>query len=326
MTRTAYYIETSTDPFHNLAAERFLMESVPAGECRLYLWQNKRTVVIGRNQNCWAECRIGALERSGGKLARRLSGGGAVFHDLGNLNFTFVADAKTYDLAKQLDVIIAALRGLGISAANNGRNDILVSGRKISGNAFYSSGGRKYHHGTLLVAVDMEEMLRFLHVSADKLAGKGVSSVKARVLNLQEAKPDLTIPQLCEALVSAFGSIYGSKPRLLEAGDFNAQAIADYEKFFSSDAWRFGRRIPFTWETKKRFAWGDFTLQCQINGGIVQDAAVYSDALEWDVLQQAADCFKGCSFNSTALAQAARTLGDARIAADLSGYLQTVDI
>ena len=146
-----YYISTDFEPYKNLSIEKFLFDTVPEDTCILYLWQNKKTVVIGKNQNPWAECNCAVLSKDGGKIARRLSGGGAVFHDIGNLNFTFISSADNMDVQKNLKVIQRACGMAGIETEISGRNDILADGKKFSGNAFYNAKGKAYHHGTLLI-------------------------------------------------------------------------------------------------------------------------------------------------------------------------------
>ena len=208
----AVYESTTYDPYYNLALEKYLLESVTPDTCILYLWQNENTVVIGRNQNPWAECSVSCLEEDHVKLARRLSGGGAVFHDLGNLNFTFLVSEENYDLDRQLSVIEAMCHTFKISAERSGRNDILVEGKKFSGNAFYNSKGRSYHHGTLLVNADMQKMPRYLNPSKAKLAAKDTDTQgklpflttitpipaqahsTAMVCNLLRRSPKKTIP------------------------------------------------------------------------------------------------------------------------------------
>ncbi|MCF0150049.1 MAG: lipoate--protein ligase, partial [Firmicutes bacterium] len=206
------YKSISTDPYRNLAIEEYLLDSVKKNCCILYLWQNKNTVVIGKNQNGWKECRTELLKEEGGLLARRLSGGGAVFHDLGNLNFTFLVNTEDYDVDRQLTVIQNACHLLGIDARRSGRNDLLCMERKFSGNAFYKTKEKCYHHGTLLLHADTEKMSRYLNPSAAKLKAKGVDSVRSRVLNLCEVKPDLTVDAMMSALIQSFAAVYGGEP------------------------------------------------------------------------------------------------------------------
>ena len=203
------YESGQVDPHVNLALEECLLEAVRPGQVILYLWQNDRTVVIGRNQNAYDECDIAALEADGGKLARRLSGGGAVYHDLGNLNFTFILPSDEWDLDAQTDVLVRALKPFGIVAERTGRNDLTVDGRKFSGHAYYHHGDKSYHHGTLMVCVDPENLARYLTASPLKLGAKGVSSVRSRVMNLIDAAPDIEIDDLKEELIGAFTSVFG---------------------------------------------------------------------------------------------------------------------
>ena len=190
------FIGAGTNPHRNLAIEEYLTDTVPEDTLIVYLWQNKHTVVIGRNQNAWAECRTAELERDGGTLARRLSGGGAVYHDMGNLNFTFSLRTEDYDLRRQQSVIVEACRMLGIPAEISGRNDILTNGCKFSGNSFYSHNGCSFHNGTLLLSVDMANLGKYLTPSKVKLESKGVASVRSRVINLTELVPTLTVAQM----------------------------------------------------------------------------------------------------------------------------------
>lgn len=189
-----YFIQTYTwNPWHNLAVEKYLAGQIKKGDIMLYLWQNERTVVIGRNQNALRECRAQLLEEEGGCLARRTTGGGAVYHDLGNLCFTFLASPEVYDLEKQLKVIQHACRKFGIETSFSGRNDIITEeGFKFSGNAFSKTSQCSIQHGTLMVNVDVSQLGKYLTPSKDKMKAKGVKSVQSRVCNLQDLNPEVT--------------------------------------------------------------------------------------------------------------------------------------
>lgn len=319
--QTYYYIQQGTEPFRNLALERYFLETVPEHSCLLYLWQNQHTVVIGRNQNCWQECKLQQLEQDGGVMVRRLSGGGAVYHDLGNLNFTFLIGKEDYHVPRQLDVILYALRQLGIEAQKSGRNDLDANGRKFSGNAFYESGEHCYHHGTLMIDVDREMLGKYLQVSAAKLASKGVASVQSRVVNLKELRPELTKEKLEQALIDGMQAIYGHLSQPYPEQWLDEKKIAAYEEEFRSDAWRFGQRIPFTWETEHRFPWGSFQLQCQVNYGKIQQAVIYSDAMDAKLIEKMAAQLADCAFNSKAMAQRMGQMELRQEIADVCQYL-----
>ena len=249
-------LSSSFNPYENLALEKYLFDHVKDDEIILYLWQNERTVVCGRNQNLWKECHVSRLLEDGGYPVRRLSGGGAVFHDKGNLNFTFLMKKDNYDVDRQLQVILQACRDLGIHAEKTGRNDITVDGRKFSGNAFYSSGGRKYHHGTLLIQVDTSMMSAYLNVDKEKLATKGVSSVRSRVANLIEFRPDLTIQIMKDAMFQAFETVYQLPVSPYQFQISSSSELEETRQFFCSDAWLYGRKIDFAYRINRRFQWG----------------------------------------------------------------------
>lgn len=296
ITSIALYEGVSNDPHYNLAVEQHLLETVKEGQCILYLWQNQNTVVIGRNQNPWKECRTTLLAEEGGQLARRLSGGGAVFHDLGNLNFTFLMPQEDYDLDRQFTVIQDAVRSLGIPAEKSGRNDVLSEGRKFSGNAFFKHNGKAYHHGTLLFDVDMSKLSRYLNPSKAKLKSKGVDSVRSRVVNLKEIQPDLTLEALKKALLEAFARVYGAEPEILTEHDLDLAAIQRITERNRSWEWNFGAKMPFTLEWEERFVWGGVQIQLNVENGIIRQAKLYSDAMDWSFVSEMEELLAGCRF------------------------------
>ncbi|MCK9171718.1 MAG: lipoate--protein ligase [Treponema sp.] len=286
-----------TVPYRNQALERYLLEHAGSTDCVLYLWQNRRTVVIGRNQNAWKECSCSRLEADGGFLARRLSGGGAVFHDNGNLNFTFVCSKQNYDVPRQTDVILEAVRQFGVPAECTGRNDITVAGKKFSGNAYYLTDKACFHHGTLLLSENKENLAAYLTVPSDKLSAKGVDSVRSRVTNLCEYVPGLTAGTVSEKLFTSFAAVYGLPVEPYQADRIDGKELSAFEADFSSWDWRYGRTIPFTAERHRRFVWGSLDIQLAVHEGIITDAALWTDALDTGLVQEAARVLEGCRFS-----------------------------
>ncbi len=295
------YEGNSFDPYLNLATEQYLMETVEEDACILFLWQNQNTVVIGKNQNAWKECRTTLLSEEGGLLARRLSGGGAVFHDLGNLNFTFLVPQAEYDLDRQFSVIAEAVSMLGLNAERSGRNDVLAEGRKFSGNAFFKHEGKAYHHGTLLVNVDMAKLGRYLNPSKAKLQAKGVDSVRSRVVNLTELNPEITIESMKQAMAKAFAKVYDKPMTVMNDADFDREYIEKLRQRNASWEWNYGQKLPFSAEFEDRFAWGSIQICLQVENGMVCNAKVYSDSMDWSVSPVLEPAFQGCRYEKEAL-------------------------
>lgn len=289
-------------PYRNQAIEEYLLNRVRGTEMILYLWQNDKTVVIGRNQNAWKECNCSLLEADGGFLARRISGGGAVYHDKGNLNFTFAAAKENYDVSRQMNVILAAVKSFGIHAECSGRNDVTVDGRKFSGNAYYDNGTNCMHHGTLLLTSSAESIEKYLTVSKAKLEAKGVDSVKSRVTVLSEYEPSISIATMKAALVKAAQEVFcvqnveKQNVEKLHAGGQNTKTVDEYEQKFSSWNWRYGKKFPFTCEDSKRFSWGEVNVQLAVSEGVITDAAVWSDALDVLLVQKIAEQLKNVRY------------------------------
>ncbi|MDD4326827.1 MAG: lipoate--protein ligase [Eubacteriales bacterium] len=302
----------STDPWFNLALEDHLVDKVSAAAGTgtdlviLYLWQNADTVVIGRNQNAWTECRTELLEEEGGKLARRSTGGGAVFHDLGNLNFSIITPKSRYDTRRSLGVIVEAVKEAGVNAHLSGRNDILADDLKFSGNAFLVRKEAGLHHGTILVSSDYARIGRYLNVPKAKLEAKGIKSVKARVVNLSAIKGDIDICLMKTLTEKAFIREYRPDET---AGDIRYD-IADpsgfrdvYDKY-SSWEWRYGETMTFSAVMEQYFEWGNIQLCFSVTGGTVTEARIYTDALDSEFFMSLSESFKGKRYTSEGLLSA----------------------
>ena len=253
----------------------------------LYLWQNANTVVIGRNQSAYRECRTELLAEEGGHLARRLSGGGAVYHDLGNLNFTFVTWRRNYDLKRQMRVIQKALASRGIEAICSGRNDILVQGRKCSGNAFYLTQEASYHHGTLMVNVDADKVMRYLKPDDEKLQANGVKSIRSRIINLQEVCPSLSVDELKAALIEAAEKEYGLKAEI--------ETIHSERGRYADADWLYRNEIEHGYQVSERYPFGRITINADMREGYIHNVGIFSDAMEVDFCAEAERMIQGNS-------------------------------
>ncbi len=319
-----YYISDCVDPYQNLATEKFLLDHVEENTCILYLWQNQKTVVIGRNQNPWVECQCSLLEADDGKLARRLSGGGAVFHDLGNLNFTFLYCTPDHNLTKQLRVIQKACSFAGIKTELSGRNDILADGRKFSGNAFFNSKGKSYHHGTILVSSNMKEMSKYLTPSKAKLESKGVKSVESRTINLSELSHELTCEKMAEHMLSAFEEVYGLP--ITQIIDIDSSKISQFADEFSSWEYIYGKSFPFSISFKNSFNWGEIDLQLQITNGVISSVKLYTDSMDWQLSTLVENALLNSRFELKSMQQALTCALPNSFADDINRFLEKQQI
>lgn len=196
-----YYISKAVDPYYNLAIEQLLFKYCGSNTAVLYLWQNDNTIVIGKHQHAESECKVAEFTAQGGKIARRRSGGGAVFHDLGNQNFSILSKDENLTENDYTDIIIGTLKNIGIPSEFNGRNDITVRGKKVNGNAFYDDRNIICRHGTFLVNTDIEKMVRYLTPGREKLTRNAVKSISARVANLTEFCPEIIVENVREAMI-----------------------------------------------------------------------------------------------------------------------------
>lgn len=316
---TKYYLQAvrsdRTDPYANLAAETLLLTAAKENTAYFYLWANEPTVVIGANQNPFTECDLSAMEKGGVHLARRITGGGAVYHDEGNLNFSFVMPNALYDVKRQLSVICSALRKLGIQAEPSGRNDLTVNGAKVSGNAFYKGKTHSLHHGTLLVNADFTALSRYLTPQPQKLAKKGVSSVRARVANLSEFSR-FSVPELKNALTSAFFAEYKGErnedysslgvdfERNVGASDVFGLDFSDEiekrRKYIASDKYLYEKWRAFCKKRQNQFERGFASVSFKADeNGVLKSVVFETDGLYPDVVDLLERELVGKTINKT---------------------------
>lgn len=304
--RNYWYVSPSHDGWQNLAMDEWFLDHLQPEDLILYFYVNENAVIIGKNQNPWKECDLAAMEHDGVQLVRRISGGGAVYHDMGNLNFSFIAGAERYDVQRQLGVILQAVQSFGIPCEFSGRNDLLADGKKFSGNAFCARGMMRQHHGTLLLRSDLGRLNNYLQVDPRKLKAKGVSSVRSRVCNLSEFTGDVTVETMLSAIRRAYEGEYGFSEDFAFQPEQVAQVVSYYEKQRSWQ-WQLGKTPVFDLELDTRFPWGGVQLLLTLREGRVDHVDAFSDALDADLAEDLRSRLMGCCFGSRPMYEALRT-------------------
>ncbi|HGY5237061.1 TPA: lipoate--protein ligase A [Aeromonas salmonicida subsp. pectinolytica] len=309
MTALRLLVSDSHDPLFNLAVEECIFRQMDPNQRVLFLWRNANTVVIGRAQNPWKECNTRRMEEDGVTLARRSSGGGAVFHDLGNSCFTFMAGKPGYDKSISTAIVLDALKLLGVSAFASGRNDLLVAtqdgDRKVSGSAYRETHDRGFHHGTLLLDADLSRLANYLNPDPKKLAAKGISSVRSRVANLCELLPGIEHQQVSHALIEAFFAHDGARVSPEHISPTQLPDLPGFADTFArqrSWEWNFGHAPAFTHQLDERFDWGGVELHFDVEKGVIGRAQIFSDSLDPAPLDALAQRLVGVTYRSDAIA------------------------
>ncbi|KIL37110.1 lipoate--protein ligase [Cohnella kolymensis] len=295
-----------TDPSLNLALEEYILRSLPSDDDYLLFYINEPSIIIGKNQNTLEEINTEYVEANGIHVVRRLSGGGAVYHDLGNLNFSFIMrdDGKSFhNFKKFTEPVVHALRKLGVEAELTGRNDLQVGERKISGNAQFSTRGKMFSHGTLLFNSEIDNVVSALKANAEKYSSKSTKSIRSRVANISEflAEP-MTIEQFKQRLLEALFEEHSEIPYydLSEQDWANVRKLAE-ERYRNWD-WNYGQSPAFNVRHTKRIEGaGTFDVRLQVKDGIIIDATIYGDFFGRGDVSELAAKFSGTRYEATAL-------------------------
>ena len=301
---------TSTNPYYNLAAEQVIFDRLDRSHSYLYLWQNDNTVVIGKFQNAYAQIDAAYVKEQGIHVVRRLSGGGAVYHDLGNLNFTFITDAnadRQINFVTFLEPIVEVLRQQHVPAKISGRNDLTADGRKFSGNAQYMKEGRVMHHGTLMFDCDPEKIGRILQVPYAKIQGKGIESVKSRVCSLKEYLPaGYSIDEFRNDLIRHITREGRTPAAQYQFSAEEELLIRRWQKErYETWEWNYGRSPEFTL-TRSTYLQGIGTVEVSLltRNGILEDMEIHGDFFSADDPQCLTEAVKGYPLREDALAEA----------------------
>ncbi|KEI75783.1 lipoate--protein ligase [Clostridium botulinum B2 128] len=279
-----FLVNKSTNPFFNLALEEYLLKNVDIKEDYFILWQNEPTIVIGKHQNTLKEINMNFVQDNNINVVRRNSGGGAVYHDLGNINFTFITkydEKHLLDFKTFTNPVVYSLGKLNVKAQLSGRNDILIDGRKISGNSQHIYKDRFLHHGTLLFNSELENLVKALNVDNDKILSKGIESIKSRVTNIKEhVKEDIFMEKFKEIFIE---NIFIWNKSSLKEYNLTSDYINEIEKLMKKKymtwQWNYGESPEFNYRNSKRFQGGKFEVLLNIVEGHINECKIYGDFL-----------------------------------------------
>lgn len=274
------YLESqSRDPYWNLALEEYVFEKLDNQEEYFMLWQNDNTIVVGKYQNTAQEINQAFVDEKHIRVARRLSGGGAVYHDKGNLNFTFIVSENEYglDFSQFIQPVIRALAKLGIKAEFTGRNDITIDGKKISGNSQYVKRGRIMHHGCILVDSNLTNVSEALRPKEAKFESKSAKSVASRVTTINACSPDeISVELFKKTLVEEVLKGSGVQEYELsqeEISEISKLADEKYRKW----EWNYGKSGNYNYEKNQRYDFGTVEIAAVVREGVLQEVKIHGD-------------------------------------------------
>lgn len=300
-----------TDPTLNLAIEEYAVTNLDIDETFLLFYINEPSIIIGKNQNTFEEVNLDYVREHGIHVVRRLSGGGAVYHDLGNLSFSFITKNvgdSFRNFRRFTEPVVAALQELGVDAVLTGRNDIQVGEKKISGNAQFATRGRMFSHGTLMFAVNLDAVSSALHVSADKIESKGIKSVRSRVANIKDyLHQEMTITEFRRNLLQAiFGNADIPEYRLAQDDWEKIRALS--ERRYRNWDWNYGKSPAFNVRRSKRFPIGSVDVRLDVSGGLIEACKIYGDFFGMGDLSDVEGKIVGCHYRLEDLRSAMRTV------------------
>lgn len=306
-------INESNDPAFNLAVEEYFLKKLDLKDDIMILWINKPTIVIGKNQNAFSELNLNYVKENNINVVRRLSGGGAVYHDLGNLNFTIIktdASLQKNDFYFFTSPLIQCLKELGVDAVFSGRNDVLVDGKKISGNAQYFYKDKVLHHGTLLFNSDLSVLTKALAPRKIKLISKGISSVRSRVGTILDSLPvSMTIDNFKKSLEQSFEKAYGEDLHDYYLTEKDIKYINDLaDKKYRTWEWNYREPPDMKLWSEKKFASGTFSLYMEVKNGKIQDFHLYGDYFEIRPVEELERNFLGISLSITEISKVLNTI------------------